>query len=95
MVSPSITANHYLGRIPDSARVAGLNISVVGAASSLTVGTDEASSGSSKPGGPTDQEEATGVLGIRKKNHPPFLLSEGLATIPSKIVKKIVEGEIL
>ena len=57
--------------------------------SSLAVGTDEASFRLSNPGSRLIRSKQLGAWALRKRDHLPFLLGERLATIPSKIVKKI------
>jgi hypothetical protein len=84
IVSPSITVTRNLGRMPDSARVAGLNISVVGSASSLAGGTDETSSGFSTTVGPADQVEATGAWAYGRVIICHFCLARDSLPSPQK-----------
>eukprot|EP00731_Ephydatia_muelleri_P001265 Em0001g1265a len=84
-----------LGRMPEPATVAGLHIPLVvpnAGASVLATDTMYLPPVSQISGASSAEVTASG---LKKEQSLPFLLSEGLPTIPYKIVKKITNGEFV
>ena len=98
------SAGNPLGGMPDPAAVAALGLPVVGdRPNPVTAGTsaNAGGEGEKSASGKTGCSPATAGLAKGSKNPPvdgaaqTFVLSDGLAPVPAKLVSKILKGEFV